>query len=476
MVKRSLSVENNDSRSANASYPKIESIRKDSLNRENSLHAEDDSSSLDDTSSQDRLYAGQTNTRIAPVTDFHDYAESTDGNTTDLDFTSRLPNDDRDKTLMVVEVLDKLEVACTLIGTVANLFTTIALFSHHEGFSRAILTLLRHQTMVDCLVCAMASTLLLEHSNWVTGCHYVDVVVCHVWHGEALYRIAVMASSYNLVLLAYERYLAICRPFRHAEISSWPRRNIVKVFAGPYALSIFNVHVAFIRTTLKNGVCVNEFAFDGPAISTYRWAFSIFTCISAYLLPAVLTGLCYARMIIQLRRRATDVSLGRSNRIDRANDQITRTALAITIVFVLTVGYDQIFTLLRYKKAIDYYEPHMVLQKVGVFLLNLNSFSTPFIYAAAMPMFRRCVLLTLCCLVNGRAQQFRGSGRRIIIRRSTVAGDATGRSGSLVGVGPAQHSGTTRDSKSQSQTSGLFTISIDKKLRSVDVTANETST
>lgn len=422
----SLSVENNGSRAVNVSYPEIESIRNDSPIPE-SLHM-DDRRSLDDVALQNRSCAGQTNrSRIALVSNetekyFLDYQEITDGNTTDLKFAFRSPPDNGE-TPIFVEILGKLEVTCTLIGTVANLFAIIALFSHHDGFSRAILTLLRHQTTVDFLVCAIASTLLLEPFNWLTGFYYVDVFVCHVWHGEALYLTGVIASCYNLVLVAYERYLAVCKPFRHLEISSWPRRNFIKVFVGLYVLSIANAHVALIRTKLKNGTCVNEYEFDGPAMSTYFFTFLIFNCITVYFLPAVLMGICYVSVLMQLRRRVTDVSLGRSNRLDRANGQITRTALAGTIVLVCTVGYDLICALLRYVGVVDNYQWKIALRKVGVFLSELNSFSTPFMYAAAMPIFRRSVLRTLCRLV-GRTR-FRGSGRS---RSSTVVGEATGRS------------------------------------------------
>lgn len=427
----------------------------------------DDNRLLNDISQNRNNCAGQTNrpTRITHTSNeaethlLHNYSERIDGNTTDIDFTSKSPTDYKEIST-AAKILDNLQVTCTFIGTVTNLFSIVTLFSHYDGFSRVILTLLRHQTLIDFFVCAMATTLILQPFNWLTGFYYVDVVVCHVWHGQALYWGGVTASTYNLILVAYERYLAVCRPFRHSEISSWSKRNFVKVFAGLYSLTIIIIHGTFIQTKLTKDVCVNEYTFDGPGIDKYFVAFVIFTYITTYFLPAILMGLCYGLVIRQLRRRAMDVNLGRSNRLDRANDQLTRTAIAVTIAFVCTVGYDLHYYLLGYTGVVVY-QLNTPLQKIGVFLSNLNSSSTPFVYAAVMPIFRRSVVRTLCCFVGRR--KIRDSVSSSLGRRSTVAEEST-----------ANHSDATRNSIDQWQSGSFYTISTERQ-QSVETSAIEIS-
>lgn len=120
-----------------------------------------------------------------------------------------------------------------------------------------------------------------------------------------------------------------------------------------------------------------------------------------YLIPVLLMGLCYGIVIRQLKLREADLTLGMSKRLDRANDQLTKTAIAVTIVFLCTVGYDLHYYLLGYT-GVAVYELNTPTQKVGVFLSNINSSATPFVYAAVMPIFRRSLTQTLCCRAGGR--------------------------------------------------------------------------
>src|SRR6218665_1883131 len=106
----------------------------------------------------------------------------TDCNHTNISFSMNDYSKPSEGTQLWRVIFDDVQVVCILIGAATNLFTFITLFLNSAGFSRVILTLLRHQALVDFFVCAMASTLILQPSHWLTGFYHFDVVVCYAWH------------------------------------------------------------------------------------------------------------------------------------------------------------------------------------------------------------------------------------------------------------------------------------------------------
>ena len=58
----------------------------------------------------------------------------------------------------------------------------------------------------------------------------LDFVICQCWHGQALYWAMIFVSVYNLVLIAFERFLAICKPLHHERFNERRFRNIVSGF------------------------------------------------------------------------------------------------------------------------------------------------------------------------------------------------------------------------------------------------------
>jgi len=304
-------------------------------------------------------------------------------------------------TPMWKEIFYDVQVVCLVIGMATNLFTFITLFLNSVGFSRVILTLLRHQALVDFFVCAMASTLILQPSHRLTGIYRFDVFVCYAWHSQALYWGGVTASTYNLILVAFERCLAVRKPLRHKKISVWSRAKFAKVFFALYALTLMITHGRYTQTRLTENDCLDEYAFEGPSIRTYFFFFVIFTYLSTYLIPALLIALCYGTVIRYLRLRVSDRSLGRSRQLDLAISQLTKSAIAMTVIFICTVGYELHYYLLGYTGVVVY-QLNTPIQKVGVFLSNINSSITPFLYAAVMPIVKRSVIRTLLCRAGCR--------------------------------------------------------------------------
>ncbi len=304
-------------------------------------------------------------------------------------------------------ILDLCQLTCTLIGFVANVLTLITLIRNHRGFSRVILILFRHQSIIDALVCAMASALLLQPPFWITGILGLDLFICSVWHGQAFYWGAVTLSTYNLILIACERYLAVCRPFKHGDLLTVSKTKLAAFFVFLYILCLVVTHGTYIQTKLTDGDCHFELLIPGRTMQLYYKAFVVFTYVVTYLLPAVVMATLYGIVSVTLNKRAKDTVLGHSKMVDRAGAQLTKTAIVVTVIFIITIGYDLHFYLLGETGLLSY-EMGKPEQKVGVFLANLNSCLNPFVYALLMPIYRASLRKTFCCVrdqdAHGRYQ------------------------------------------------------------------------
>ena len=118
-----------------------------------------------------------------------------------------------------LQVLDTSQLIMAVLGSLANIITFITLSVNGMAFSPAILFLLRHQSMVDAIACVFATLHLVQDPNWVPGIYFLDVIVCHTWNPQFLYWTFVFVSIWNLVCLAYERNLAVCKPFDHQNLT-----------------------------------------------------------------------------------------------------------------------------------------------------------------------------------------------------------------------------------------------------------------
>ena len=127
--------------------------------------------------------------------------------------------------------------------------------------------------------------------------------------------------------------------------------------------------------------------FNGPiAYFIYFHSIVIFSC--DYLIPCLLFLILYGKILVTLKRRKRDENnLGQSAIINCATNQLTKSALIVTIVFVLTVGPDNLLYLLSSYDATDY-STISILQKHTLFFSLLNSCANPVIYLCVLPSYR----------------------------------------------------------------------------------------
>ena len=89
---------------------------------------------------------------------------------------------------------------CSVQCTLHTVHCTITLANY---VTKGVRYLLSHQSCVDLVSCAVAAVLLVEKPFWSTGLVYLDMVVCHVWQGQAMYWACIYLSVGEQSLLFF---------------------------------------------------------------------------------------------------------------------------------------------------------------------------------------------------------------------------------------------------------------------------------
>ena len=290
-------------------------------------------------------------------------------------------------------VLDRCQLALTCVGYVANKVTFITLLKNGHMFSPAICLLLKHQALLDSWVSAMGTILLLQPPLWKIGHYNFDLVVCYVWHSQAIYWATIYMSVWNLVAIAVERYIAVCHPFKHNDFQGTPVRVVL---ASMYVASVVILFPSYIQVRFEDNMCISEYLIPGKLGEDFFYGYSILCLFTLYLLPALAFMFLYGRIIASLRQRKKSSQSGTSKALKTVQTTITKTAFVVTLVFMITIGFDAWSYTLGYT-GVTNYEFGTPVQKIGVFFAVCNSVINPFVYLVFMPAFRDSLAKTFCC-------------------------------------------------------------------------------
>lgn len=299
-------------------------------------------------------------------------------------------------------VINLLQIAISFSGFVANVMTFVTLLRNGEKFSSAIRLVLRHLAATDACTCFFAGTYsLLPPTMWSWNYYYVDWVTCYGWHSQLLYAVLIFLSIWNLIVVALERYVAVCHPLQHARVS---HGIIRRTFSFIYVAGAFLQLPAAFQVRFVQGKCLPMPYFEGGY--TFFYAYSIWCLFVTYLVPMVVLLVLYGRVVLKLRRRSRSTTMQHSTVINAANASLLRTAVVVTSVFAVTIGIDRIYYVCGYIGGAKYVMGTPA-QKASMLVTAFNSVANPFIYGLMMPAFRLSVKRTFRCRCGCRCKRWR---------------------------------------------------------------------
>lgn len=292
-------------------------------------------------------------------------------------------------------IVKSVEVGLSLFGFIFNGVTVVILARHGRGFGCFTLLLLRHQSVVDGYLCIAATVLFLQPAMWSTGVPWLDWFVCHFWHTQFFYWTYSLVSAWNIVFMAVDRSVAVCFPMRHKRVSSC---HVIGTFVAMHVASFAMCipPLFMVRISRDDGTCERESALPPEVTEKLNYGFAIFYLLVAYLLPVAAFTALYSHVLVTIRRRLRPVSLGAANCLSIMTLRVTKCAVAVTVIFVLTVGYDVIYFFVS-SMGVTEYEFDSPQQLAGIFLNLCNSVSNPIVYVILLPTFRSSMRRTFLC-------------------------------------------------------------------------------
>ena len=152
---------------------------------------------------------------------------------------------------------------------------------------------------------------------------------------------------------------------------------------------------AYMQTRLEDGICHQKYFMDGKAVEKFFYGVGLFWYFVTYLCPCLIFFILYGKVIYTFHQRKANTELGSSQIIDKATSQLTKTAIIVTLIFILSFGYDINYIMLGYTGFVRYIK-NTPLQKIGLCLSSVNSVSNPFVYYATIPAYRESLKKTFC--------------------------------------------------------------------------------
>ena len=165
----------------------------------------------------------------------------------------------------------------------------------------------------------------------------LDRILCHLWHSQGMCWQGIWLSIWNLVMFGLERYLAVCKPFVHQHM----RRVLIRyIFPIMYSISMIFLVPIYLQMRYYDNSCHSEYVSDHKSVEPFMSSYSILWFIVSYTIPCALYTFFYGNVILTFRRRKDKTNFGTSPTIEKANAQLTNTAIAVTIIFIISLGYD----------------------------------------------------------------------------------------------------------------------------------------
>ncbi|KAK2183266.1 hypothetical protein NP493_316g02109 [Ridgeia piscesae] len=299
------------------------------------------------------------------------------------------------------------------IGIIGNLLVVVAVTSVKSRAKHFADWLIVNQSVIDLLssVFIIATTLTVDTGiRRLSG--FADELYCRFWISGYVIWSLFLSSTYNLVLLTLERYMAIVHPIRH---HTWPTPGKVSVAVvivwcvGP----VYNMLHRVPTSGLADGVCY-KFHFWPSRLAAH--VFGIVALIVQFFLPLAILIYAYVLMTVRLRnkihpvaptaalstarslniasRRQTDASNHGWRLKERASKSIFKTMVTVTVCFVICWIFNQVlFLLFNFGYHVDFQSP---FYHFTVYIAFANSCVNPFIYTFQYNVFRQGLRELFC--------------------------------------------------------------------------------
>ena len=237
---------------------------------------------------------------------------------------------------------------------------------------------------------------------------------CVFWHSRIFMFAMFSISTFNLVAISLERYIAVIHPILYSQ--NFTGRTAVMFAVTAWLLApLMQVILGFLQFTFTDGEC--EFIFLSFAAQATT---GVILFLWDFFGPCIIMAFCFTRISIQFSRQAKRVGAAemsttttstvsttvQDNAAEGNTDNaptkksgrgraITKTLVIVFLVYVICWSPDQ-FLFLQWNLG-GYIDFGGVIHSLVVIMAMLNSACNPFIYALRYKKYREAMKALYTC-------------------------------------------------------------------------------
>ncbi|ELU16068.1 hypothetical protein CAPTEDRAFT_199860, partial [Capitella teleta] len=279
------------------------------------------------------------------------------------------------------------------VGVLGNGVVFVVMVSNKKLRRLLTSTLIANQALVD-MMCGLTLVLTYGYKSApVTRFNGQGrEILCFLLQNELLLFGALNASTYCLMVITLERYLMIVRPIFH-------RTSFSKQWAIGLAATAWLA--GFLWNGIPTGVTTRVRGSGKCSLYNYRSyeeqeVFGYVYVAATFFVPMVLFGVAYGHMMAVLGRRVRQVNQkdSKDNNMSRAQVNLTKTMVLVTLAFAICWTPNQIMYMLFNAGVLSPWGGPVYI--ATLFMAFLNCCINPFIYALKYESFRAVISKPIC--------------------------------------------------------------------------------
>ncbi|KAJ8030476.1 5-hydroxytryptamine receptor 1 [Holothuria leucospilota] len=175
-----------------------------------------------------------------------------------------------------------IQLLVGLLGILGN-FLVCFVFLHPRTRRNETNLLITHQAFID----VFSSFLLVAHVLYDLSRYegsrkeYIRTVRCYIWESKLLLYGSFAVSTFNLVVISLERYVATVHPLSHSRI--FTRRNLRCLIATVWVVAPIPQYGIVLKThSVSDGECIVEWAPAFTGVILFFWEYFIPVSVMSY--------------------------------------------------------------------------------------------------------------------------------------------------------------------------------------------------
>ena len=299
---------------------------------------------------------------------------------------------------------DKLQIVSFIIGTVGfflNILVVVIIALYRPMHKLLTNIIIANQSAMDAVfavVLVVGTYYQPDPTKILVKGNVADEILCRVWYTKTPLWGMLISTTYGIVLLTFDRYLAVVYPiFYKTKIAKNMTLRIVVLttlwFLGPSLHSCFMIPLGNITA---DHTC-NLYSWPNKMVSQIVGLCSV---IIQYFFPLGVFIFCYSRMAWVLHRRVEQASdsgghTTRNESMARARSNVFKTMALVSLMFVLCWTLSQMYWFL-FNLGIDV-TTNSDFYNSTVAMIFINCCTSPIIYIVKYESFQKGIQHVLFC-------------------------------------------------------------------------------